>query len=400
MEGTTQTDSIGGFESFGTSFSPESSGIKDQTSHDFLIGLMGGMGDSFAPDPYTDTIADHMGLAFHVESTGFVLDPGPSVSSSSAPPDHLGPHFSVGTGLDTSVLSTVTSDSTGALFGLHGDMTDGANDNGADLPDINGNGRHRPVMDIHKGDLSGTTVHLYTSEPLGLDTHTDSTGILDIKDPTFSPYTKITMGATSTDVRTYTNITTDAAVTDLRTQTDMTGLAGDQENNGHRQMAVIAMGEAVYSTSSPSTLGTERTGVTEGISNHTACLSQKQILCLRLGLDIQMPHRHILAWFRQSSQSQGNRFQPHHRHMPWAQLQLNLKGLSGVKANMVLRSRHNQLFQQVNSTTHLVRVLKVQKMWNWKIPADFHMKPRVRFLRYRFQCTDQSFWQRSKNPSH
>lgn len=99
-------------------------GIIDHSSHDFLIGLMGehcfccyyelhvmpflsplpetqswclcagGMGDSFAPDPYTDTIgmplhlikafsdpmptclinatisADHMGFDFQVESTG------------------------------------------------------------------------------------------------------------------------------------------------------------------------------------------------------------------------------------------------------------------------------------------------------------------------------------------
>ncbi|XP_019125209.1 uncharacterized protein LOC104931901 [Larimichthys crocea] len=56
--------------------------------------------------------------------------------------------------------------------------------------------------------------------------------------------------------------------------------------------------------------------------------------------------------------------------------------------------------QSLNSTTHLVRVLKVQKMWNWRIPADFHIKPRVRFLRYRFQCTDQSAWPRKSDPPH
>nr|XP_046273163.1 PE-PGRS family protein PE_PGRS5 isoform X5 [Scatophagus argus] len=56
--------------------------------------------------------------------------------------------------------------------------------------------------------------------------------------------------------------------------------------------------------------------------------------------------------------------------------------------------------QSLNSTTHLVRVLKVQKMWNWRIPADFHIKPRVRFLRYRFQCTNQSARPRKSDPSH
>ncbi|XP_029700449.1 collagen alpha-1(III) chain isoform X2 [Takifugu rubripes] len=56
--------------------------------------------------------------------------------------------------------------------------------------------------------------------------------------------------------------------------------------------------------------------------------------------------------------------------------------------------------QSLASTTHLVRVLKVQKMWNWRIPADFHIKPQVRFLRYRFQCTNQSAWPGSSGSAH
>lgn len=44
---------------------------------------------------------------------------------------------------------------------------------------------------------------------------------------------------------------------------------------------------------------------------------------------------------------------------------------------------------------------QVQKMWNWRIPADFHIKPSVRFLRYRFQCTsDQSAASQSPDPAH
>lgn len=44
---------------------------------------------------------------------------------------------------------------------------------------------------------------------------------------------------------------------------------------------------------------------------------------------------------------------------------------------------------------------QVQKMWNWRIPADFHIKPSVRFLRYRFQCTtDQSAESQSSDPAH
>ncbi|XP_016519680.1 collagen alpha-2(I) chain isoform X9 [Poecilia formosa] len=56
--------------------------------------------------------------------------------------------------------------------------------------------------------------------------------------------------------------------------------------------------------------------------------------------------------------------------------------------------------QSLNSTTHLVRVLKVLKMWNWRIPADFHMKPRVRFIRFQIPCTDQSAWPRNSDSTH
>ncbi|KAF0024117.1 hypothetical protein F2P81_022919 [Scophthalmus maximus] len=48
----------------------------------------------------------------------------------------------------------------------------------------------------------------------------------------------------------------------------------------------------------------------------------------------------------------------------------------------------------------VVFVCQVQKMWNWRIPADFHIKPRVRLLRYRFQCTDQSAWPVKHDSSH
>ncbi|KAG7225289.1 hypothetical protein INR49_007136 [Caranx melampygus] len=68
-------------------------------------------------------------------------------------------------------------------------------------------------------------------------------------------------------------------------------------------------------------------------------------------------------------------------------------------SKFLLLKQKKKKVQSLNSTTHLVRVLKVQKMWNWRIPADFHIKPRVRFLRYRFQCTDQSAWPRKYDPS-
>ncbi|KAB5531121.1 hypothetical protein PHYPO_G00137240 [Pangasianodon hypophthalmus] len=250
MEGTTQIDSTGGFDSFGSNL--EITGIIDHSSHDFLIGLMGGMGDSFAPDPYTDTI-DHMGLAFQVESTGAGLDPGlPAIISSAQPAPHSAAKGPVAS-------ASVTSDN-GAQYNSPGDMREGADNSGADSPNINGNGRLRPVTDIHKGDPSGTGIHLYTTgEHHGLITNTDAAETLDVKDPTISPVTKIPSEAA---------VTSNAAGVGM--QTDVTaGLEGEPVTNGHRQIDITIMSDAIYSSRPPDTLGYESTGVTEAISNHT-----------------------------------------------------------------------------------------------------------------------------------
>ncbi|XP_046690310.1 filaggrin-2 isoform X7 [Silurus meridionalis] len=233
MEGTTQIDLTGGFDSYGSNL--EMTGIIDHSSHDFLIGLMGGIGDGFSPDPYTDTIADHMGLNFQVESTGAGLDPGfPAIISSAQP---------------------VTSDN-GAQLGSPGDTTEGADNNGADSPNINGNGRLRPVPDIHKGDAPEIGIHLYTTgEHQGLITQTDTAETLDVIYPTASPVTKIP---------------SDTAVTShtegVGPQTDVTaGLIGEPVTNGHKQINITIMADSIYSSRPSNTLGYESTGVTEGI---------------------------------------------------------------------------------------------------------------------------------------
>lgn len=213
---------------------------------------MGGIGDSFAPDPYTDTI-DHMGLAFQVETTGAGLDPGlPAIISSARPAPQ-----SAGNGLVSS--ASVTSDN-GAQYNVPGDVTEGAENNGADSPSINGNGRLRPVTDLHKGDPSGTDTHLYTTgEHHGLITHTHTAETLDVKDPTIIPVTKIPSEAA---------VTSRAA--GVGTQADVTaGLEGEPVTNGHRQIDITIMGDSIYTSRPADTLGYESTGVTEGISNHT-----------------------------------------------------------------------------------------------------------------------------------
>ncbi|CAM4639228.1 unnamed protein product [Leuciscus chuanchicus] len=471
MPGTTQIQGTGGFDSFGTSPHLEITGIIDQSSHDFLVGLMGGIGESFGPDTQTDGLGtlldlldtppdvpptclvtdavstDHMGLAFQVDSAAAGLSPGHPSSGGpvlDAPPVIISlvnrlllcisDYVSADSGNGDYTHSISTSDN-GSQSKSPADTTDssvvfdtmshlghsfidysegGADNNGADSPDTNGNGngRHKPI-DIQKGDppavhlnISGTGHHDAATE---MHHHT-AVGALDLVDHTLSPYAD----TTGLD-----------GVTGGSAQTDMAGVASDPVTEGQAQTDVTGQGHLA---------------VTDGMPNYTVCVSEKQILFMQLGLDSQMPQRHIVAWFRQTYQSQGIHSQGFpHRQTPWAQ------------ANLVLRNRHSQLvsfngvhfshmnydsdddpylaftstampklswkliihnlvnkcmsdgdavmYQQVNSTTHLVRVLKVQKMWNWKIPADFHMKPRVRFLRYRFQCTDQYAWQRNREPA-
>ncbi|XP_048059513.1 hornerin isoform X15 [Megalobrama amblycephala] len=326
----------------------------------------------------------------HPSSGGPVLD---------APPDSLGPDYvSADNGNGDYTHSISTSDN-GAQSKSPADTTDsslvfdtmshpghsfidyseGGADNGADSPDTNGNGngRHKPVVDIQKGDppaihldISGTghqdaatEMHHTAGDPHAVSSHPDAVGALDLVDHTLSPYADTTGRDGVTGVTDMAGVAGDP-VTEGQVQTDMTG---NHVSSAHRDTCQ---------------------SITLGRVSCVVCVSEKQILFMRLGLDSQMPQRHIVAWFRQTYQSQGIHSQGFpHRQTPWAQ------------ANLVLRNRHSQLYQQVNSTTHLVRVLKVQKMWNWKIPADFHMKPRVRFLRYRFQCTDQYAWQRNREPA-
>ncbi|XP_048059499.1 hornerin isoform X4 [Megalobrama amblycephala] len=413
---TSQIQGTGGFDSFGTSPHLEITGIIDQSSHDFLVGLMGGIGESFGPDTQTDGLGtlldlldtppdvpptclvtdavstDHMGLAFQVDSAAAGLSPGHPSSGGpvlDAPPDSLGPDYvSADNGNGDYTHSISTSDN-GAQSKSPADTTDsslvfdtmshpghsfidyseGGADNGADSPDTNGNGngRHKPVVDIQKGGTghqdAATEMHHTAGDPHAVSSHPDAVGALDLVDHTLSPYADTTGRDGVTGVTDMAGVAGDP-VTEGQVQTDMTG---NHVSSAHRDTCQ---------------------SITLGRVSCVVCVSEKQILFMRLGLDSQMPQRHIVAWFRQTYQSQGIHSQGFpHRQTPWAQ------------ANLVLRNRHSQLYQQVNSTTHLVRVLKVQKMWNWKIPADFHMKPRVRFLRYRFQCTDQYAWQRNREPA-
>ncbi|XP_051526523.1 uncharacterized protein si:ch211-80h18.1 [Myxocyprinus asiaticus] len=292
---------------------PGFTGIIDQSSHDFLVGLLGGMGDSFGPDTQTDGLGtlldlldtppevlptclvtdavstDHMGLAFHVDSTALGLGPGHPSSGDlvlDTPPDSPGPdHPSLDNGngafthsisiSDNGVQSSSPVDTTDSLFldtMTHPDhsfidYSDGGLGNGADSPDMNVNGRHKPVADVQKGDPPGSTIlemsgtghqvvatetHHTAGDQHAASSHVVST--LDINDHTLSPYADTT-GLDS--------------VTGAIAQTDMAGAAGElvtdgntkTDMSGHRQLGVTA-GMPNYTDSVHAT-GTEFTDASQ-----------------------------------------------------------------------------------------------------------------------------------------
>ncbi|XP_073714741.1 uncharacterized protein [Misgurnus anguillicaudatus] len=128
--------------------------------------------DHFMPGSSPIQGTDHTGLEFQVDSTAVGLSPGQSSSSASVldvppgPPhpsadngNHgFSPSISVSDNGEQSRLAADTTDSSFILDTLaHPDhfLTDysdgGLDNNGADGPETNGNGRHKPVVDNPKG---------------------------------------------------------------------------------------------------------------------------------------------------------------------------------------------------------------------------------------------------------
>ncbi|KAG1948388.1 hypothetical protein F2P79_012155 [Pimephales promelas] len=269
MPGTSQIQGTGGFDSFGTSPHLEITGIIDQSSHDFLVGLMGGIGESFGPDTQTDGL-DHMGLAFQVDSAAAGLSPGHPSSGGpvlDAPPDSAGPDYvsaDNGNGEYTHSISTSdngaqskspadTTDSSVVLDTIshpgHSfiDYSEGGADNGADSPDTNGNGngRHKPV-DIQKGGTGHhdamPEIHHTAGDLHAVSSIPDAVGVLDLTlvDHTLSPYAD----TTGRD-----------GVTGGSAQTDMAGVAGDPLTEGQAQTDVTGQGQLAVTDGMPNYTG-------------------------------------------------------------------------------------------------------------------------------------------------
>ncbi|XP_067282392.1 sericin 1 isoform X2 [Pseudorasbora parva] len=324
MPGTSQIPGTGGFDSFGTSPHLEITGIIDQTSHDFLVGLMGGIGESFGPDTQTDGLGtlldlldtppdvpptclvtdavstDHMGLAYQVDSAAAGLSPGHPSSGGpvlDAPPDSLAPDYlSADNGNGDYTHSISTSDN-GAQSKSPADTTDssvvfdtmshpghsfidysegGVDHNGADLPETNGNGngngRHKPVVDIQKGDLpaihldlsgtghqdAATEMHHTAGDPHAVSTHPDAVGALDLVDHTLSPYP---------------DTTGHDRITGGNLQTDMAGAAGDPVTEGQTQTDVTGQGHLAVTDGMPNytdSVHATGTGFTDASETHSS----------------------------------------------------------------------------------------------------------------------------------
>ncbi|KAA0709922.1 hypothetical protein E1301_Tti020246 [Triplophysa tibetana] len=181
----------------------QGTGTIDQSNHDFLVGLMGGLGEEFGPDAHTAALDQ---TTLQVDSTAAVSGPGHPSSGGSVldvPPDTAGAAdyrnndfaHSIsgsdnGSPADTTD-SSLLSDKLKHPGHYFTDYPDGGVDIGADAPDTNGNGRHKPVVDLHK------------------------VGVLD---HTLSPYS---------------DTTGQDGVTGASAQTDLAGVAGELATDGH-----------------------------------------------------------------------------------------------------------------------------------------------------------------------
>lgn len=269
-DGTTHSDSAAGvLEPFGTGSHLDYTGMIDESSHDFLIGLMGGV-DPFSPDIHIDT--DHIGLFPHLDSTAVGLGPEGDLTqmSSSSPypdappeyhpdfngqsvPDHS-PH-SPGfvndhhvSGLDGASHSeghismgdnAGHFDATDGVAGIshidhpHIDYPEGGVDvSSTDSPDTNGNGRQSLVIDTNGGDHH-------------VDEHHDITGTI--------PATVEQLGQASV------SHTDTAAVTDVSV---------DDAHTSGPLIDVAVVGD-VHSSSAPETAGPDDVAVTSGLMNFT-----------------------------------------------------------------------------------------------------------------------------------
>ncbi|KAK2920531.1 hypothetical protein Q8A73_000016 [Channa argus] len=299
----TQTDFLGLFGGEDTHL--EYTGTMDSSTHDFLLGLMGG-GNRFGPEvhinvpvitsgvtagPYSDQ-SSSFGLNSSVSTDPAPTDPGHHTDQARPGPTSLtlGPDLSQSSSFPGSSDSAVNGSSSSSHSEAHNEQTDIANS-----PDAN---YRRNGPQTHLTDTNAAT-----DRPVS--------------------FTELTGGTVS------------------RIQVDLTAvMAADRIINQYIDHV-----------------------------NLTQCSDCSQLQVANWDMMLQSPPSSCTQTLSMLSQFQ------------------------------IQQEVHWTTVRSLNSSTHLVRVLKVQKMWNWRIPADFHIKPQVRFLRYQFQCTGKSNWPGTSDPS-
>ncbi|XP_072561952.1 uncharacterized protein [Paramormyrops kingsleyae] len=270
----------------------------------------------------------------------------------------------------------------------------------------NGNGRQRPITEMHnRGDQPFTDHHDRISD-LHSASHLSSAGG---GSPHVNPHT-------GTDVA---PIAGEMSSLNALSHMDHSGLSGEPVTSSHLQLEVTAPGSA-FSSSTPD-IAFSGEPVTSNQINSTGGAELHGVLfqtgspggfaptwSLHLSFSaltaMLMPHGRgaggggvHLTVLSVVFQLQGTRLKSPPTRTPLTGFLLIPEEPMKVSVIKTLRCRPNQLFPQVNSTSLLVRVLKVQKMWNWRIPADLHIKPRVKIIRYRFQCKEE--WM-NRDPLH
>ncbi|XP_071231352.1 uncharacterized protein [Salvelinus alpinus] len=283
IEDTTHMDPTGAMDPLGASShldnTGECPGIIDQSSHDFLIGLMGGVGDPYASDIHID-ISDHTGMTSQLDLIAVGSGPGPALSSSSSPGPDVPPgtywhafHPLPGLGDHIGLISDFTGltdysgpdhpylsssfDGSHHSAGDHAGLSDTTDhpvavmshtDYSSSHIDHPGNGRQSQVTDTHGGDHAVNDVHHDVTDPSGQHIVSTDVGLLDAGEHGVVSHHD-DMGAVTDGVA----VQHHDDVHTVSPQTDTTGAAEELVTSSHTQIDITALGVNVYSASAPGT---------------------------------------------------------------------------------------------------------------------------------------------------
>ncbi|XP_046906622.1 uncharacterized protein si:ch211-80h18.1 [Hypomesus transpacificus] len=188
-DGTAHTDSTAGaLEPLGTDSHLDYTGIIDESSHDFLIGLMGGV-DPFGPDIHIEADLDLLSSSSPYPDAHPGSSPDHAVSGSDDPP-------AADTGMGDYAGHMDAPDAASVISlpdHLHIDYPDVSS---TDSADSNGNGRQSLVIDTHGGDHH-VDDHIHIMGTIAATVLVD--GVDDVHAPTPAPVLADVHSSTASD---------------------------------------------------------------------------------------------------------------------------------------------------------------------------------------------------------